>query len=175
MIDRFTVLLRHAAARPKVPVGRFTFHALRHSTVTLFAKFRGWSTSAPRRTAMWYASSCIPWVALLAASWPANVTGPCWLTCRLSWPRPWRGCWYGCGRQETLSGGKGIVLQIVAQVGRTTRRRRPAPEAGRQRDAPRQDRAPAPRRRRTRGCVSCEGRAMTRSWWFDFRRVLATI
>jgi hypothetical protein len=24
-----------------------------YSTVTLFARFRGWSTSAPRRTAMW--------------------------------------------------------------------------------------------------------------------------
>ena len=29
-----------------------------YSTVTLFARFRGWSTSQPRRTAMWYASSC---------------------------------------------------------------------------------------------------------------------
>src|SRR5262249_47917868 len=28
-----------------------------HSTVTLFARLRGWSTSQPRRTAMWYASS----------------------------------------------------------------------------------------------------------------------
>jgi hypothetical protein len=28
------------------------------STVTLFAKLRGWSTLAPRSTAMWYASSC---------------------------------------------------------------------------------------------------------------------
>src|SRR5947207_2937672 len=29
-----------------------------YSTVTDFARFRGWSTSHPRRTAMWYASSC---------------------------------------------------------------------------------------------------------------------
>ena len=29
-----------------------------YSTVTLFARLRGWSTSQPRRTAMWYASSC---------------------------------------------------------------------------------------------------------------------
>jgi len=29
-----------------------------HSTVTDLAKLRGWSTSAPRITAMWYASSC---------------------------------------------------------------------------------------------------------------------
>src|SRR5260221_3709366 len=31
---------------------------LRHSTVTLFARLRGWSTSQPRATAMSYASSC---------------------------------------------------------------------------------------------------------------------
>ncbi len=29
-----------------------------HSTVTLFAKFRGLSTSCPRSTAAWQASSC---------------------------------------------------------------------------------------------------------------------
>ena len=29
-----------------------------HSTVTLFAKFLGWSTSEPFKTATWYASSC---------------------------------------------------------------------------------------------------------------------
>jgi hypothetical protein len=29
----------------------------RHSTVTLFARFRGWSTLHPRSTAMWYASN----------------------------------------------------------------------------------------------------------------------
>jgi hypothetical protein len=29
-----------------------------YSTVTLFARFLGWSTSVPRRTAIWYASSC---------------------------------------------------------------------------------------------------------------------
>ena len=29
-----------------------------YSTVTDFARFLGWSTSQPRRTAMWYASSC---------------------------------------------------------------------------------------------------------------------
>ena len=29
-----------------------------YSTVTLLARLRGWSTSQPRRTAMWYASSC---------------------------------------------------------------------------------------------------------------------
>ena len=32
--------------------------AARYSTVTLLARLRGWSTSQPRRTAMWYASSC---------------------------------------------------------------------------------------------------------------------
>jgi tRNA U55 pseudouridine synthase TruB len=30
----------------------------RHSTVTDFAKLRGLSTSVPRATAVWYASSC---------------------------------------------------------------------------------------------------------------------
>ena len=30
----------------------------RHSTVTLFARFLGLSTSVPRATAVWYASSC---------------------------------------------------------------------------------------------------------------------
>ena len=30
---------------------------LRHSTVTLLARLRGWSTSQPSRTAMWYASN----------------------------------------------------------------------------------------------------------------------
>jgi len=29
-----------------------------YSTVTDFARFRGWSTSVPRRTATWYASNC---------------------------------------------------------------------------------------------------------------------
>ena len=29
-----------------------------HSTVTLFAKFRGLSTSVPRATAVWYESNC---------------------------------------------------------------------------------------------------------------------
>ena len=29
-----------------------------YSTVTLLARLRGWSTSQPRSTAMWYASSC---------------------------------------------------------------------------------------------------------------------
>src|SRR6478736_2909072 len=29
-----------------------------YSTVTDLARLRGWSTSVPRRTAMWYASSC---------------------------------------------------------------------------------------------------------------------
>ena len=29
-----------------------------HSTVTVLARFRGWSTFSPRRRAMWYASSC---------------------------------------------------------------------------------------------------------------------
>ena len=29
-----------------------------HSTVTDLARLRGWSTSLPRATAMWYASSC---------------------------------------------------------------------------------------------------------------------
>ena len=32
--------------------------ALPYSTVTLLARFRGLSTSQPRATAMWYASSC---------------------------------------------------------------------------------------------------------------------
>ncbi len=31
---------------------------LAYSTVTLFARFRGWSTSVPFATATWYASSC---------------------------------------------------------------------------------------------------------------------
>ena len=30
----------------------------RYSTVTLLARFLGWSTSQPRRIAMWYAMSC---------------------------------------------------------------------------------------------------------------------
>jgi hypothetical protein len=29
-----------------------------YSTVTLFARFRGWSTSVPFNIATWYASSC---------------------------------------------------------------------------------------------------------------------
>ena len=29
-----------------------------YSTVTLFAKLRGWSTSVPLITAMWYANNC---------------------------------------------------------------------------------------------------------------------
>ena len=37
-----------------VGVGRL----LAHSTVTDLARLRGWSTSRPARTAMWYARSC---------------------------------------------------------------------------------------------------------------------
>src|SRR5262249_56157327 len=39
-----------------------------HSTVTLFARFRGWSTSQPLRTAMSYASSCSGSVITIALS-----------------------------------------------------------------------------------------------------------
>src|SRR5690606_34135888 len=35
------------------------FDILSHSTVTLFAKLRGLSTSVPRSLAAWYAKSCI--------------------------------------------------------------------------------------------------------------------
>src|SRR5215471_13885445 len=39
-------------------IPRFTRNIGYYSTVTDLAKLRGWSTSQPRRTAMWYASSC---------------------------------------------------------------------------------------------------------------------
>src|SRR5574337_1091742 len=73
---------------PGVPVLVGDFHRhTRHSTVTLLARFRGWSTSRPRRAAMWYARSWrgitltrgarrsaaggigIRWSALRAISW----------------------------------------------------------------------------------------------------------
>ena len=40
----------------------------RYSTVTLFARFRGWSTLQPRSTAMWYASSCSGTLARMGVS-----------------------------------------------------------------------------------------------------------
>src|ERR1017187_5817531 len=39
-----------------------------HSTVTVLARLRGWSTFKPRRRAMWYASSCSGITARIAAS-----------------------------------------------------------------------------------------------------------
>ena len=38
--------------------GTMTSTACPHSTVTLFARLRGLSTSVPRAHAVWYASSC---------------------------------------------------------------------------------------------------------------------
>ena len=49
-----------------------------HSTVTLFARFRGWSTSQPRRTAMWYARSCSGTVARIGVS--ASCVRGIWIT-----------------------------------------------------------------------------------------------
>ena len=40
----------------------------RRSTVTLFARFRGWSTLGPRSTAMWQASSCSGTLARIGVS-----------------------------------------------------------------------------------------------------------
>lgn len=40
------------AASLSTSTGRFLFPGAAYSTVTLFAKLRGWSTSHPRRTAM---------------------------------------------------------------------------------------------------------------------------
>ena len=42
----------------------------RHSTVTLLARFLGLSTSVPRATAVWYASSCS------GTTWSKGLNGP---------------------------------------------------------------------------------------------------
>jgi hypothetical protein len=44
--------------RLSFPRTRVALREKAHSTVTLFARFRGLSTSVPRAQAVWYASSC---------------------------------------------------------------------------------------------------------------------
>ena len=67
-----SVQIRRGAANRAAP--RFDFRkslrakARRYSTVTLLARLRGWSTSFPRRSATWYASSCSGTVATTGAS-----------------------------------------------------------------------------------------------------------
>ena len=40
-----------------------------YSTVTVLARFRGWSTFSPLMPAMWYASSCSGITAKIGARW----------------------------------------------------------------------------------------------------------
>src|SRR5437879_576770 len=46
-----------------------------YSTVTDFARFLGWSTSQPRRIAMWYARSCIGRISRIDDSVVDHVVG----------------------------------------------------------------------------------------------------
>ena len=54
--DRFPAAWISTDLKPRLEPRGFALPA--YSTVTLFARLRGLSTSVPRATAVWYASSC---------------------------------------------------------------------------------------------------------------------